>query len=229
MIKDLRLSKILEKVDENDIVYIQDLVDELGVSDSTIRRDIKFLEKKNMLTILNGGAIKSTDEVEKSYDQKKIIHYDEKERIGKKAAENVFDGDIIYVDSGTTPLAMVKYITAKNVTIITSNPMIINHIDDTRGHRYILLGGAIEERLYSLVGVYTEKMLAEMYFDKSFIGTNGYVEGEYYYTFDERESRKKSLAIQNSAKAFVLADSSKKNQRALSKFAKFNNAQLITE
>ena len=68
-----------------------------------------------------------------------------------------------------------------------------------------------------------------MYFDKTFLGANGYVEGDYYYTFDERESRKKNLAIQNSKKSYVLADKSKKNKKALSKFAKYSDAELITD
>lgn len=69
-------------------------------------------------------------------------------------------------------------------------------------------------------------MLEDMFFDKAFIGSNGYVEGEAYYTFDERESRK-VFGYKNSQKAYILADSSKKNRR-FSKFADFEGVELIS-
>lgn len=228
MIQDLRQNSILEELNNNEILYIKDLVELFDVSESTIRRDIKVLEGKNLVVSLRGGGVRAVEDVEKSYYQKTVINSELKDKIGKKAAKLVKNGDYIYIDSGTTPLAMVKYIDADRVTIVTSNIMITEFLPK-QGIKCIVLGGFIEDKLSSIVGSYAEKMLEDMFFDKAFIGSNGYVEGEAYYTFDERESRKKSLAIKNSQKAYILADSSKKNRRGFSKFADFEGVELISE
>lgn len=228
MIKELRLNKILDLAKNNNIVFIKDIVKEIKVSESTIRRDIKDLVEKGDIESLSGGAIKIISEIEQSYMEKSIINKNEKDIIGKKAAKLIKDGDTIYIDSGTTTISVIKHIIAKDITIVTSAPNIINYIGNTN-IRYIILGGEIDERLSSIVGLYTEKMMSEMYFDIAFIGANAYIVGEYFYTYDERESRKKSLAISKSKNAYILADTSKENKKAFSKFIKYDDINLITE
>lgn len=228
MVKELRLNKILDLAKNNDIVLIKDIVDKVKVSESTVRRDIKTLEEKDLIESLSGGAIKLITDIEDSYLEKTVINQNQKNIIGKKAAKLIKDGDTIYIDSGTTTLSMIKYIKAKDITIVTSAPNIIHYMGNSN-IRYIILGGEIDGRLSSIVGLYTEKMISEMYFDISFVGTNGYITGDYFYTFDERESRKKAVVISKSKIAYILADASKKNKKALSKFVKYEDVNLITE
>ena len=66
MLKKERLLKILEIVDQQDIVTVNELITTLGVSDMTIRRDLDELDKSGKLIRLHGGAqkIANIEEVE---------------------------------------------------------------------------------------------------------------------------------------------------------------------
>ena len=156
------------------------------------------------------------------------MNFEQKEIIARKAADLVQDGDCIYVDSGTTTISMLRYSKGKNVTVVSSSTQIIEYLP-IKGVKCILLGGEVRADLASVFGALTEKMLTNMYFDKSFIGANGYVEDEGIYTYDPRESRKKEIVKENSQQVYVLMDTSKKNKRAFTKVFDFNKCVLITE
>ena len=108
---------------------------------------------------------------------------------------------------------MVPYLDRSNITVVTSNILVVNELI-RMGISCIILGGDIILELESVVGSITEKMLDNMYFDKAFIGTNGFSERGGVSTCDAREARKKEMAKDNAREVYVLADSSKANRRA---------------
>lgn len=228
MIQELRLNLIKKEVNDNAVTYIKELAKKLQVSESTIRRDVRVLEEMNDVYFLKGGGVKKKTNTEETYNQKVLLNNEEKEIIGKKAAKLVKDGYVVYVDSGTTALYVIKHIKAKGVTIVTSNTMVVNMLP-LNNSRCIILGGYIEDRLSSVVGPLTEKTISEMKFDIAFIGANSYSENKGYFTFDEREVRKKKLVINRAKKTYIVADSSKFNRIGIIHFADYCEAQLITE
>lgn len=229
MIAKLRRDKILEEAKNKDIVYINDLVDLIGSSESSIRRDIRQLEKEGLIISFRGGGISlSKPNVEESYLKKLRLNQKEKDIIAKKAAKFIQNGDTIYVDSGTTAYCLFKYITAINLTIVTSNTKIFEFLP-MNNNKCIILGGNIDEKLSSISGSYTEKMLSRMYFDKCFIGANGYEKEGNVYTFSQAEASKKVLVYENSRECYVLADKSKENKKAFIMMFPTEKINLITE
>lgn len=229
MIPAIRQEKIMEILEERDLILMDDLAEELNISKSTVRRDILKLEKDGDVVMLRGGAVrKRATEHDIAFSKKRLINAEAKEIIGKKAASLVEDGDYLYIDSGTTPLAMVKYLDSKGITIITSNLGILDYLP-IKGATCIMLGGLIKEDLGSIVGKHTERMLEEMYFDKAFIGANGYIYEGAIYTYDIRESTKKNMVKERSKKTYVLADKTKENKRAFCKVFDTDSVVIITE
>lgn len=102
---------ILNKLRETGIVRLQELVNELNCSESTIRRDLTYLETKGLLKRIHGGAKRLyTVEEELTIKQKSVKNVHEKQLIGKLAASLVTDQDVIFIDAGTTTLEMIQYL-----------------------------------------------------------------------------------------------------------------------
>ena len=231
MIPYLRRKIILENLEKSEIVHIEELVRFLeDTSSSTIRRDLKNLADDGLIEILHGGAAKLLDK--SSYDMplssKQQIHTHEKEVIGRKAAELVKDGEVIYIDSGSTTLQMIKYIKNMDIQIVTSNTLILNQIEDAKFVCHIL-GGEVEKSLGSVYGSVTDNLLYDMYFDRSFLGATGVSNISGVSTPDFREANKKRIVMEHSKNTYVLADSTKIGKNALCKSFELNKCVLITD
>lgn len=229
MVPHLRQEQIMKYFDGKDVVFMKELADALGISLSTIRRDIQILEKDGLLVTMRGGAVRANrDDYDAPVTTKKMVNIQAKEVIAQKAAALVQEGDHIYIDSGTTTVMMMKYLAGKKITVVTSSTQLLEHIP-VKNVSCILLGGEVQEDRQSVIGTLTEKMIQTMYFDKAFIGANGYVPDEGIYTYDPREARKKEIVKENSQEVYMLLDTSKKGKRAFSKVCDFDECILITE
>ena len=161
-----RRMSIMNKLTDNAEIYVHELSKEFGVSEVTIRNDLKNLEKKKILIRARGGAMKLEPVV--SYDrwlwEKDKINYQEKQRIGKAAALLINESDTVIVDSGTTTMEVVKNISPKitNLTIITNALNIANQAVLNQNINLIIPGGYLRKNSLSLVGSLAEKSLKKL-------------------------------------------------------------------
>ena len=142
---------ILDYMSGKEVVYLKDISEFLNSSISTIRRDLGSLEKEGLVKLLNGGAATLQS---RSYDlpvaKKSQINIEAKEIIAQKAADLVEDGDVIYIDSGTTTIIMMKFLKKKKITIVTSG-LAFPRDQLTPDIKLIYLGGELLVDLESLV------------------------------------------------------------------------------
>ena len=106
MLSEERHKLILEKLEKESVVYLNDLVEYLNTSESTIRRDLTALHKAGLLKKVHGGAtslkdvnIKTTDDI---VENRQTLNIDEKVKIAQYAASLIEDNDFVYIDAGTT-------------------------------------------------------------------------------------------------------------------------------
>ncbi|MEH7442681.1 DeoR/GlpR family DNA-binding transcription regulator [Bacillus sp. JJ1122] len=230
MIPYVRREKIMDELENKQIMYIEDFLKIFdGVSESTIRRDLKTLEDENYIVLLRGGAVKlKLDAYEIPVGTKKLLYKEDKEKIAKYAASLIEDEEVIYIDSGTTCSAMVKYIKAKGIRVVTSNIQVLNEINGNGIESCIIVGGEVNKSLDSISGPLTDAALKSMNFDRSFLGTSGFGLEVGINTPDFREASKKTIANTNSRQCYVLADSSKFNKSTLCKAFELKDCTLIT-
>lgn len=224
-----RREHILERA-KKETVYIFELAQELNVSEVTVRRDLKNLEKENLVQIHHGGAVQFINtEIETGMDIREQIFNDEKDKIGRYAASLVKDGDLIFIDSGTTTKAMINYLKDKKDIVLVTNGfknMELGIKNDMKN--LILLGGEFWLGTYSFLGSITEEQLKLFHFDKSFIGVNGVDKSVGLTNANINESSLKTKAIQQSEKTFTLVDHSKFNKKSKYYFASIHETVIIT-
>lgn len=228
MQKSKRINIIKEYIQSNKDVKITELNDLLDVSESTIRRDIKDLAHEGFLKELYGSVILLEKNQPDTYINERLVQNLEiKMLIGKKAARLIEDDDTIYIDAGSTTFHIIKYITAKNVTIITNGIHIASEALNYKLNTY-LLGGELKPLTNALVGEIALEALNHFQFDKCFIGANG-VTNKGYSTPDIKEGIIKKHVISKSRKKYICADSSKEHIHTAYLFAKKNTCHLINE
>ena len=104
-----RRQQILQMLDEKEFVTVEQIISGMeGVSESTVRRDLKAMADEGLLNLLRGGAAKVTEGSQDTIIHSRLIlNTDAKEKIARYAASLVRDGEVIYLDAGSTPLRMV--------------------------------------------------------------------------------------------------------------------------
>lgn len=231
MIPYVRRQHILAELQKKEIVYLHELCELFpDTSEATIRRDLKALEEEGFIDVLRGGAAKlRTIAYEVPLATKERLYTKEKERIARYAASLVEDGEIIYIDSGTTPLRMVKYLMDKHITVVTSNTQILPSLTEDCAFTCVFLGGEFSPMLGSVAGPITESQLSDLFFDKAFLGASGYTAKSGINTPDLREARKKRLVAEHAKKTYVLMDGSKAGKQTLCKVLDFSECVIITD
>ena len=231
MIPYLRQMKISELLYTQEIISINEMQLILpNISISTIRRDIKVLVQKGIAIELQGGGVRLKDSAyDAPVDIKEHMFNIEKKTIAEYAAGLVYDGETVYIDSGTTLTYMFPLLLKKVITLVTTNTDLYkfteNYLPDIR---IIYIGGEFNYNLRSIAGPITNKQLDMLHFDKAFLGASGFHESAGITTPDFQEMVKKQIIKQNSKQSYFLLDASKNSQIYLSRICTIDESTIIT-
>ncbi len=169
-----RYERIQEYLAIHKVARIADLSRLLDASEATIRRDLEWLESQGILERTHGGAILSQRLLtEPAYLLRAQKFPEEKRRIGALAASLIEDGDIVFINSGTTATQVLRHIRSNaNITVITNNLIGVIERGEV-GFEILLTGGAYQPKSNSVAGRFAIDNLSQVYADKTFIGVDG--------------------------------------------------------
>ena len=205
MIKTKRIQQIKEYVFEHQTVSMDELVTVFDVSKNTIRRDVQELVDLGEIRKVYGGVAANGSSLV-SFSDRKTQNQSQKKVIAELAAQFVDDGDVIFVDSGTTTLELIDFIKTKNLTIITNNlNFIINSLPYENLH-VISTGGSLERKTNSFVSLTKFDILKSYNFNKAFMATTGISFSNGVTNASPLESEIKKIAVERSANVFLLVD-----------------------
>jgi DeoR family fructose operon transcriptional repressor len=169
-----RRERIQEYLAIHQIARTVDLCNLLETSEATVRRDLEWLEQKGILERTHGGAMLSQRMVfEQEYQQRAQHHPEEKKRIGDFAASSIEEGDIVFINSGTTATQVLQHIPSnQHISIFTNNVSAAIELGDP-GFHYHLIGGEFQPRSNSLAGGFALENLKQVYANKTILGVDG--------------------------------------------------------
>lgn len=150
------------------------MCDVLEASEATVRRDLERLEHEGILERTHGGAMLSQRMIfEPEYQQRAQLHPEEKRNIGALAASLIEEGDIVFINSGTTSTQVLRHVrNDTNITIFTNNVSAALELG-APGFHYYLIGGEFQPRSNSLAGRFANENLRQVYANKAIIGVDG--------------------------------------------------------
>jgi DeoR/GlpR family transcriptional regulator of sugar metabolism len=215
-----RLQMIADFIRQRGSVRSRDLVQALGVTDETIRRDLARLAEQGLVRRAHGGAlaVRSSDETDTAFRLRE--HAVEKAAIGRRAAELVKDGSSIILDSGTTTLGLARALRGKeNLTVVTTAVTNAIELVGNPTMSVIMTGGVIRPTTFGASGQLAAATLRGLHVDQTFLAIHSVsVAGGLTYPLFEEVDAKRAM-IEAASEVILLADHSKFGRQALVRVA----------
>lgn len=231
-----RVLQIEQYIVNHEIVSTQELMDHFHISVNTLRRDLSELERKGTIQKIYGGAKKSDVNADpekpnlflKNYSERDTINSLTKSLIAQKAAAMVMDNDIIFIDTGTSTVPLLKYLTNyHHLTIITNSVYVLYNALNIPNFTVVGLPGVLKAETASLVGDQCMKMIDQYNISKAFMActTFSLENGVCNSSMEEYSIKRKVIA--KSSVNYLLVDSSKFDRSSLLTFAVPEDFQYI--
>lgn len=224
-----RRGLIIKMLDEYGQVNVNELSRYFNVSEVTVRNDLAYLERKNLLIRARGGAIKTEKaSLDLRFLEKKSKNVKEKEAIGRRAARFIDDGDTIVIDSGTTTREITNHLGRfSRLTVVTNALNIASSLADMENITIIMPGGIMRHSILTLVGATAIDNFKMFFGDKLFLATDGIDLNLGLSSPDLEEAALKRTMLKMARKIIVVADSSKLGKRHLAVICNISQIDVL--
>ena len=231
--REARLHVILDMVKSQDRVSIQEMVNRLGVSAVTLRKDLETLEERGDIIRTFGGAVLThNNDLDLAFQVRARLHDREKRLIGMAAAQLIQPGESVIIDAGSTALEVVRHLKGiSSLHVITPALNIALEAGALPQVTVIVPGtGILDQISMSLEGADVEEAFGKLHADKYFMGLRSVdLEHGLMDTNMRRISLKRSM-MRAARQTIALADSSKLGQGSLVQIAPLNTiSTLVTD
>lgn len=227
-----RHAYILAALKRHGAVSVANLSEAMGVTAVTVRKDLKALEGKGALLRLHGGAsLPDTYVNDRSVVEKMQVMVAEKQQIAERAVQLLQAEEAVIVGSGTTVRAFAKAIPQSlPLTVLTSAMNVTLSLIDHPKVEIVQLGGVVRKSSRSVVGHYSEAMLADFACSKLFLSVDGISPDFGLTTSNMMEAHLNAQMIKAVPQAIVLADSSKFGKKGFGRICGLESVHtLITD
>ncbi|MGH3627690.1 MAG: DeoR/GlpR family DNA-binding transcription regulator [Sciscionella sp.] len=222
---------ILDEVRRTGAVRVSDLVERLGVSDMTVRRDLDVLAGRGLVEKVYGGATsmvgRSTDEP--GFEAKSVRALPEKEAIAARAAAIVRPGTAIGLSAGTTTWTLAHLLDdVESLTVVTNSIKVADVLQSSgRTDRSVVLTGGVRTPSDALVGPIAVRALRTLHLDLVFLGVHGISVRAGFTTPNLLEGEANRALLEAAARTVVIADHSKWDTVGLSTIARLDEAHML--
>ena len=201
---------ILERVADEQTIHVADLARELEVSEMTIRRDIRRLERDGFLRQTYGGATAHlTRALDVAFNARALQHPREKRLIAMRAASLIDEAQAVFLGVGTTAEQFARYLHARPELLVVTPSLPTASLLGTRSLRTIVLGGSVIRNDLTATGPIAIATLERYRFDVAVIGAAGLSSRWGVTELSDEEAEVQRVAIARAGRLVVLADGSK--------------------
>jgi len=163
---------ILDRLSENGSVSVADLARDLGLSEVTIRGDLRELEDKGWINRRWGGAAPA---MHRDILERQRMYPVQKNAIARAAAELVQDGDVIMIEAGTTTALIARYLAGKrDIHIVTNSTLVFSYARMNPNLQITMTGGDFRRHTESMVGPIALETISRVNVRLAFVGTDGF-------------------------------------------------------
>ena len=213
MLAEERFSQILALLAEKRTATVQELCEALNVSESTIRRDLLQLDRQGRVNKVHGGATLPSSQFradEPTMEAKETLAVSQKNTIAKAAAALIQADDFVYLDAGSTTLAVARAVSGAALDAhYVTNGIAHARLLAQKSCHVCVPGGLLRPRTEAIIGAATITALQQFNFTKAFIGANGVALNVGFTTPDPEEAAVKAVAVRRARETWYLVDDSK--------------------
>lgn len=228
MISQERRSRILQITEDSGFVSLHQLVAEVGASESTVRRDLEFLDASGQLQKTRGGAAFLGD-AQVDFDVRRHHASHEKQQIAERTAQLIVPGETILLDGGTTTLEVARCLHGKPLQVVTNSLPIASLLMNQTEIEVIFIGGVVYPRTGVALGEQAVAALKNINVSRLVMGAGGITEeGLFNSNALLVETERQMIAAAD--RVTVVADSGKFGQRALTHLCRLDAVhQIVTD
>lgn len=216
-----RQHRILKILQDNPGIRVVELSKSLGVSEATIRRDLDRMSQIGQIKRIRGGAVPAIPAApEAPVVQRSAQNQEEKNRIGRVAADLIKEGDTVFIGSGSTTLEVARHLVGRqNITVITNALTVVTLLSQEEGIDLIVTGGFVRRSELSFIGHLTELALRELHPQKVIMGMRAISLNEGLTNDYLPEVSTDRVIIHSAPKVILVADHTKFGRAAAAQVA----------
>jgi len=207
MLLDQRRSSVLEILEQKGFVSLKQIADEISVSESTVRRDLEYLESIGQVKRTRGGAAYVGESLS-GFDDRRNLALREKQRIGRCVAGLISPGETIILDGGTTTLEVARHLGGKSLQVVTNSLPIMNYLVGVADVELIFLGGYLYPKTGVALGALTVAALKQVQARRLIMGVGGITEAGLFNSNSLLVEAEQQM-MDSADEVIVVADSSK--------------------
>lgn len=200
-----RQNRIREFVLAREEVRVADLAIHFGVTDETIRRDLRLLERTGVLRRVHGGAIPVTPTLDVSFTQRMSTLASEKDAIARAALELLANARTVFIDEGSITVRLARLLAERQGLRILTNMPAVAEAAAPGSHEIELTGGVLDRRDHFLRGEPPLSAIRERLFDVAVMGTSGLDPEHGFLANEGYTAALRRLLVARSRRVVVLA------------------------
>jgi len=222
---DERRQTILQIIENKGFVSLNQLVDLLGTSESTIRRDLEVLDGMGQIRRTRGGAAYIGESLT-SFDVRRTKAREQKERIAEAAAALVQTGETIILDGGTTTLEVARQLAGRSLQVVTNSIPIVNVLVNSPETELIVIGGFLYPKTGVNLGPIAVAALKSIHARRLFISVGGITVASLFNSNALLVETERQM-IEAAEEVIVVSDSSKLGHSALAQLCSLQEVDRL--
>ncbi len=210
-----RRSRLLDLIRISGFASLDELVRELGVSESTVRRDLDALEEQGRAKRTHGGVLYAGGMPRiAEFDERQPANWAAKRAIAAKAAEAIGDGETVLLDGGTTTYEVARLLVGRSLQVVTNSLPVANLFASESRTDLVLLGGYVSPRTGVCLGPYANELLGRLHVTTTVLSAAGIAEDGLFNAHLLLAETEQAM-LEAAGRVIVVADSSKFGRKSL--------------
>lgn len=227
MLADERRSLLLELVRAKGFASLPELAEKLSVSESTVRRDLDFIEESGSARRTHGGVFYTGPSPNlQHFDQLQTRNASKKKLIAHTAVSLIEDGETVLLDGGSTTYELAQLLCGRPVQVVTNSLPVANLFSGSDANDLVIIGGNVHTRTGVSLGPYANEMLAGLHCRLAVLSTGG-IHDDGLYNSNLLLVETERAMMQSADKVVVVADSTKFGRRGLAKLCELSQVDML--
>jgi DeoR/GlpR family transcriptional regulator of sugar metabolism len=222
-----RRLQLLELVRARGFASYPELAEALAVSESTVRRDVEYLEERGSTSRIHGGVLYAGSSPKlPHFEAREPARWEPKRSVARRAAELIEDGDTLLLDGGSTTYELARLLVGRRLHVVTNSLPVANLLAADAAMDVVMIGGNISSRSGVVQGPYADRMITSLRVQKTFFSVAA-VNEEGFYNNNLLLVETERAMMKAADEVIVVVDSSKFGRQSLTHLCQLGDVSYV--